>query len=842
MKGLGTIFKRELRAYFITPIGYIFIIAFVVINVALFITGFFAFPMADMRNFFNVLPLVMCVFVPAVTMRLWTEDRRSNTLEMLLTFPIPTGSVVLGKFLASLAFLAIALAGTFTIPLMLARLGDPDQGQIAASYFGAILMGALFLAIGLLVSGVCNDQIAAFVISLVACFGAYLLGTNFIASAIDGWISGMGTFLKRVVGVSPHYETFTRGVIEATDLVFFLGWTVVFLFLNRLYMEGRSRPGARSFFATAVVLAVGIGGGFNALVGNYSLGRLDLTEGKIYTVSPASRKILSELRVPVQVTYYVSPADQMPTEWKNLERDVTDKLNELRIASAGKLQFKTVYMDVSNLITTSMFEEEEKEKTRKETLEERLLQKGVRPFSVRAYREASAATTLLYSALGMAYMDKEGEIIPQVVQDDLAELEYRVVSTVYRLTREEPVKIALVAPLDELAPEMARLYMQMGQPVPAAQDRFRNLERFLRRERYDVRRVRLDRSEPLPDDYDVLMVVNPRQLNERQQWELARAMAEGKRVFLAVQNYEWNYRQQGNRVVLSREDVNPQINALLEPLGLKVDEQVLMDVNHTPLTVTSGTDVLSALLGGATLDLPFHVLITRETMNEADPITSRVSTVFYLWGTAISLNEEKLKENGLEYSILMSTTEKAWVVSAERDLTQRDFEPPSGGTRSYPLLVKVKGEFPFVFQDKPRPPWPATPPRPGMPPPADEESPESPLTPAPGLLFLTGCSETLRDEFITRGNLDLALNCVDYLAYGEDLVSVRSKRIIDRAISKPSAATEMMWKVINYAVVSIVVASIGIGHGLARRAARERYELQFSQSGTTTREHRRSHG
>jgi len=243
-----TIFKRELLAYFTSPIAYIFIIVFSLVTAFLFMSQFFLIGQADMRSFFGLLPIILCVFLPAITMRLWAEERKGNTLELLLTFPARSYELVLGKFFASLVFYAIALAATFTIPLMLVMVGTPDMGPIFGGYVGAFLLGAFFMALGILISGFCKDQIVALLITVMACFSFYLLGLEFIASSIDGWVPGLGSFLQAFFGMTGHFASFERGVLSSGDAIYFLIGIVIFLTLNAFWLEGRSAPKAKAFF------------------------------------------------------------------------------------------------------------------------------------------------------------------------------------------------------------------------------------------------------------------------------------------------------------------------------------------------------------------------------------------------------------------------------------------------------------------------------------------------------------------------------------------------------------------------------------------------------------------
>ncbi len=239
MTNTMTIFRREFGAYFNSPIAYIFIIAFLVLNSGLFMTGFFLTGTADLRAFFGNLPFFLIFFIPAVSMRLWAEDKRTGTFELLMTLPMPTRDVVLGKYLSALAFYLVALLGTLPLPIMVGALGNPDMGAIFSGYVGSALLGALYLAIGMFTSGLMRDQISAVILGIMACFTLFILGVPGVAATIDGWVPGMGSLLQHYLGLSAHFDMMLRGVISLGDLAYFLGLTAVFLTLNALWLEGR---------------------------------------------------------------------------------------------------------------------------------------------------------------------------------------------------------------------------------------------------------------------------------------------------------------------------------------------------------------------------------------------------------------------------------------------------------------------------------------------------------------------------------------------------------------------------------------------------------------------------
>ena len=824
MRNLGTIFRWELGSYYRSAIGYIFMIVFLLLSVGLFMTPFFTLLVADMRSFFNTLPLIMCIFLPAVTMRIWAEERKQNTWELLLTFPMRPHELVLGKFFAGLVFFTIALAGTLTIPWMLAWLGNPDFGTIGSAYLGTILLGAFFLALGLFISSLCSDQIVAFVVTLLACFGLFFLGTEFLARFVDSAWPGLGVFLADVVGFTGHYNPFTRGIVTIGNILYFLIWTAVFLFLNGLLLEIRSRPAARRTFAGAVVLSLGIGLAFNWIFAGQHIGRFDLTADKLYTLSNASVNILRDLDVPVQVKLYITPSDKMPTEMRYLERDVLDKLEEMRLAGSGNLVMRTIHMETANVVQQQepgdMPPEPEDEEG---AVERRLLSKGVRPFTVQALREDEVINKLVYAAIGVAYKNQEEEIIPRLLPNDLDNLEYRLINIVYKMSRRQQPVIALFAPKQAVSipPELVELYKRMNRPIPESDDPYETLERVLQAERYDVRRLDTDGSATIGPEVDTVVVINPRTLSDRERWDLNRALHEGKSVLLAVQNYRWDYHVEQQVVAMTRQDENPQVNEWLSQYGLEIDPQILMDVNHGPLTIRGGS---TALGGGITLNLPMHILLTQDSMNTNVSITSRLSPLFYLWGSALDLRRDDLQDNGLQSTVLLTTSPQAWALDQDVSITPETIRRPDVAGERFPLAVLVRGQFPDVYAGVERPAWEPPPAQPGAPAPTPpDDTPLGDPQPAPGRLMVVGNAQMFHRNFFSGGHGDFFLNSVDALTLGDDLVNVRSKKRINRSISKPSSAERQFWRVMNLGLVNLGIAVVGVGGAMIRRRARAAY-------------------
>lgn len=223
-----TLTKKELASYFNSPLGYVVISVFLLVSSWLFIQTFFLAGQVSMRNYFGVLPMLFMFILPAITMSLWSEEKRSGTVEVLMTFPVTTAEAVIAKFFSSFIFLAIMLLLTAAIPAMLINLGNPDRGIIIAGYIGTLFLGASYIAIGLWVSSITKNQIVSFIITAAIIFIFYIIGDSFVIGSLPSSLAGIGKFLS----LGAHFDSILRGVISLRDIVYYLSIIVFFLFLN----------------------------------------------------------------------------------------------------------------------------------------------------------------------------------------------------------------------------------------------------------------------------------------------------------------------------------------------------------------------------------------------------------------------------------------------------------------------------------------------------------------------------------------------------------------------------------------------------------------------------------
>ncbi|MDH3338175.1 MAG: ABC transporter permease subunit [Gammaproteobacteria bacterium] len=239
MNMIKAILRREFASYFATPVAYVFIVIFLMLMGAFtfYLGGFYERGQADLRPFFNFHPWLYLFLVPAIAMRLWAEERKSGTVELLMTLPISPMQAVVGKFLAAWAFAGIALALTFPVWITVNYLGDPDNGAIIAAYFGSFLMAGGFLAIGSCLSATTRNQVIAFVLSVVVCFGFLLAGFPLVLDLFSGWAPQFVVDGIASLSFLTHFADISRGVIDLRDVIYFALVIGTFLYANMIVLH-----------------------------------------------------------------------------------------------------------------------------------------------------------------------------------------------------------------------------------------------------------------------------------------------------------------------------------------------------------------------------------------------------------------------------------------------------------------------------------------------------------------------------------------------------------------------------------------------------------------------------
>jgi gliding motility-associated transport system permease protein len=239
LRNTWIIAKREFVAYFSTPLATVFLIIFIALTGAFgfYVGGFFDRGQADLNPFFQYHPWLYLLLVPAVAMRLWAEERKSGTIELLMTLPISPWEAILGKFLAAWAFIGVALVLTFPMWITVNILGNPDNGVILVSYIGSFLMAGAFLAIGSAISALTKNQVIAFIISATLCFLLVMSGLELVLNVLRAWTPSFLVSAVSSMSFLSHFDRVTRGVLDLSGLVFYLSLIAFALFANRIFVE-----------------------------------------------------------------------------------------------------------------------------------------------------------------------------------------------------------------------------------------------------------------------------------------------------------------------------------------------------------------------------------------------------------------------------------------------------------------------------------------------------------------------------------------------------------------------------------------------------------------------------
>ncbi|NOU51458.1 ABC transporter permease subunit [Pseudoalteromonas sp. JBTF-M23] len=338
-----TVAKKELSWFFSSPIAYLFIGVFAAVTLFIFFwaEAFFARNIADIRPMFEWMPVLLIFLCSTITMRLWSEERRTGTIEYVHTLSVPLWHFVVGKFLGCFALLSVSLLITLPLPITVSLLGELDWGPVLSGYLAVLLLGSAYMAIGLAVSARSDNQIVSLLVACAVCGGFYFIGTT----AITDFFSHSNAELLRQLGTGSRFEDITRGVIDVRDLYYYISLCVAFLVLNTYFLEqerwvlNKRTVHHKRWQALSVLLAI------NVLAANLWLGqlpklRLDTTQGKQYSISDATQMYLAQLQEPLLIRGYFS--DKTHPLLAPLVPQLTDLLEEYQVVADGRVRVEII--------------------------------------------------------------------------------------------------------------------------------------------------------------------------------------------------------------------------------------------------------------------------------------------------------------------------------------------------------------------------------------------------------------------------------------------------------------------------------------------------------------------
>jgi ABC-2 type transport system permease protein len=344
MSHVLSIARKELRGYFNSAVALIFLATFlaVVLFTFFWVGKFFTRNIADVRPMFEWLPLLLIFLVGALSMRLWSEEQKVGTIEILLTLPVPHWQLVLGKFLAGMALVALALVLTLGLPITVALMGDLDGGPVMGGYLAALLLAGAYLSIGLCVSAVTDNQIVSLIVTVVLCAALYLPG----ADAVAGFFGADVADVLRRIGTGSRFESILRGVLDVRDLAYYGSLIAAFLTLNTVLLKAKGwgrgpRTQTRRWNQRLLVGLVAVNAvALNLWLAPVASARVDLTEHDEYSLSDATEKVLGSLDQPLVIRGYFTEATHPLLA--PLVPQIKDVLAEYKVLGGDKVRVEIV--------------------------------------------------------------------------------------------------------------------------------------------------------------------------------------------------------------------------------------------------------------------------------------------------------------------------------------------------------------------------------------------------------------------------------------------------------------------------------------------------------------------
>ncbi|RYU90000.1 gliding motility-associated ABC transporter substrate-binding protein GldG [Mucilaginibacter terrigena] len=794
-----SILKKEITTYFSSLVAYITIGVFLLV-LGLFLwvfpdTSILAYGYAGLDSLFSTAPYLFMFLVPAITMRSLAEERREGTFEILLTRPLTDIQIVLGKYLAGVVIVLFALVPTLVYYFSVYTLGTPqgniDTGAVIGSYIGLFLLGASFAAIGLFASSVSKNQVIAFTIAVFLCFFFYS-GFDSLSTILS--LQNLGL---QSLGITEHYESISRGVLDTRDLIYFIVLATLFIWLTLFVLN---RQAGKKFANTVFLSTLGIMFSLSIISGKLFT-RFDFTKEKRFTISPVSRAVMEGLPQTVNVIVYLQGND-FPGGMKRLQTSVKDMLTDLQAYSHSKLQYEFTdpLKGLSNEQQKQAYDDLEAKGIEAQNLsvktDDGVSQKVIFPFALVTYGDKSIPVKLLQSQSNMNLSPDE------VLNNSIQNLEYAFTSAIKKITTGGKQRVGFTEGHNELTD------LQLTDAMRSLADG------------YLVGRVNLT-SIPFDSLTKVSLLVIPKPdkaFTELEKFKLDQYIMRGGRVLWAIDQVSAeldSLRGRGGEQLAFNKQLN--LDDQLFEYGIRINYDLIADMNCSAIPVTTGNaggqpqiQLLQWLYYPVYLPFAKHPIV-----KNLDGITSQFASTIDLLDT-----------KNVEKTILLTTSPYNKKISTPHMLSLQALqdEPNPKDFQSAPKItgVLLEGTFKSDFRNRPVPE--------GL---NEKISPLSQSKPTKMIVLSDG--DILRNQVgtdgspyplgydrytrQTYGNKNLLLNMADYMTDDSGLISLRSKEIQIRLLNRARIREEkVFWQLVNNIVpIGIVLIFAIFQHYIRKR-------------------------
>ena len=743
MKNIKAVFKREFKAYFDSPVAYVFLTAFLVLAgfLTFGVAMFYERRQADLTPFFFWHPWVYLLLVPAATMGVWADERRNGTAELLLTLPVTITEVLVGKFLAAWSFVGIGLALTFPVALTAGYLGSPDWGAVFCGYLGSLLLSGAAVAIGVFASTLSRSSVVGFVVSLALVFLLLIIGFDPVIGAVAAW--GVPTAITDSVAscsLLSHFEAMRKGVVDFADIGYYFAMMVFMLAAAKTVTDGRR---GASKGVVGLVLVGAIAASSVVILANLPL-RCDMTAENLYTLSKGSKAVLGQLTEDVTLKYYVSSSSaEMPMALKTYAQQVGNLLKEYERAGGGRLVVE---------------EYDPKPDSDAEEWAQRYgvePQTGGNPFGQGIYFGVVAVCGDREETLGVLSPRTEST------------LEYDLTRLVTRVAwPERPVVGVMTSLPDVLGGQMNPMMMQMGQRPPQGWAAFSELAKD-----YDVRTVEPD-SDKIDDDIKTLVMVHAKNLSDKTLYAIDQFVLRGGKLVACVDPFSikdmQSSRSQQNPMMGQMGGDGPStLGKLFDAWGVKFEEGKISCDLEAATKLNNGQ--------GGVESNPAFLSLGTANMDKGDLIVADLTNVMFPFAGAFTFEK---KDMDISFEPVITTSKDNSCSTDKMSMQYGGMKDmvPDGKERI--LAARLSGTFKTAFPKGPD----------------GTNDVSKALAEGKGNVLLFADSDFLADDFCVRmmrtpfgsipqlinENLTLFSNAMEQFAGREELIGVRSRGASDR--------------------------------------------------------------
>ncbi|GHE65607.1 gliding motility-associated ABC transporter substrate-binding protein GldG [Roseivirga thermotolerans] len=796
---MWAIYSKELRQFLNSLIAYVVIGVFLTgIGLLMWVfpeTSVLNYGFADMESLFSLGPFVFMFLIPAITMRMLAEERRTGTIELLLTKPLTEWQIVMGKYLAAFTLVVFSVLPTLVYFYSVYQLGNPignlDVPGITGSYLGLILLGGVFTAMGLAASSFTENQIVSFILAVFLCFFLYT-GVSSLADLLKGeW----AIYLEEM-SLSYHYDALSRGLIDTRNVAFFVS-TVVFILIVthwRLIARKLSYKPVRSRLMKRVILAFVLLLVFNILAANFFY-RYDLTEDKRYTLKPATKELLRQLEAPM--TIEVLLAGDLPSGFERFRRAIKQTIEEFDVYKPGAINYffvdpsaaedaKTRNENIAYLMSQGF------EPTRVfDTQDGKQIQKIIFPYVIVRYDGQAAGILLFKGAKG----GNPNETINMAIEN----IEFELAVGIQRLANLNRKNIGMVRGHNEL--DSVHIAGFMGEMV----------------QYFNIKDVSLNK--PLsPDSIDALIIARPKtSFSKAEKYVLDQYVMHGGDVVFLMESLEVNMSNAAGMGTLAT-PVNHGLEDLLFRYGVRLNQNYVQDIQNFgryPVVIDDNSNIIN-------LPWPFYASVT----DFADhPASKNLDAVYLRFFSTM----DTVKAEGVSKTPLMYTSEYTRILPApapvafEDYANQPDVQLFNGGRKVAAYLLE--GQFTSLFKNR------------VLPDSIDQALFKDRSTGAKIVVVSDG--DFIRNElnlrtrqpyplgfnpFVEEGeklkyaNRDFLFNVLAYMTDEEGLITSRNKEITLRPLNRIKVQEERTyWQSLNLAGPLVILVLFGLARGVLRK-------------------------